>query len=336
MIEYNQFSKLKFEEIEFRSIRPSSLESPSPGNFFSVGREFVPILRRLLLIPDSQKEFYIDLIVRRDVEPNQTLVFNYQADGIDAIELDVSAEFHPWIDSLISMFPSDGSVRINLDEANIPRGGGWNPSELTNTPGAYFRRCTPKRFTTDRDAYERSIFLESFEATDSMHQEFDVAILTELWTRLLRGRKVVAGLGPRDFSRFKFTTGFELPLQLQAIFAISNGAESAVPYSDSLLDLMDLDEVLTCWKQSKAIFDEHTIQELCDSTNSDQTVTIGIRATPCRIPFAKYREYGYLGIDLMPGKDGKIGQVVRYGDDGDKVAWEAYNLTDFLKCSAES
>ena len=92
------------------------------------------------------------------------------------------------------------------------------------------------------------------------------------------------------------------------------------------MDLLPLSMVMKHWSDWKTIFDDWTLAELKGNNYSHEDLTIGMYTNPRWIPLVEKYQAHYVGMDLMPGPKGKIGQIIHFGRDQDTIIREAENI----------
>ena len=96
-------------------------------------------------------------------------------------------------------------------------------------------------------------------------------------------------------------------------------------------DILPVEKIIKEWKSWQDIFESWSLEELQGNTRSYKNLTLGIHVNPYRVPFIDYIGGNFIGIDLMPGPDGKVGQIIRFGADINTIAVAANNLNELFK-----
>ena len=197
---------------------------------------------------------------------------------------------------------------------------------------AFLREHAPQEYRRDAIEAEKRAFLAGFEVSESAQQTVDPDETAALWRALLSFRKDAhAGSGVTDFSAFEAAAGFPFPAELQAIYRQTDGLPKAILG----LDLMPFAEVVREWTSWKSIFDQWSLEELTGNTEADGDKTLGVYTNPYWIPFIDRVGGNYMGLDLKPGRGGKVGQIIHFGADTDTVTHVADSLNDLLTGSLQ-
>lgn len=132
-----------------------------------------------------------------------------------------------------------------------------------------------------------------------------------------------------DINRFEAATGLILPDELKQLYRLHNG-ESGNAGLFFGLPFISIDEALAEWKVWKS---------LSGSTSSMDSNVISVPANHIKeqyvntryIPISKDYGGNNIGIDLDPGTDGVIGQVINFGRDEDTRFVIASSLAGFME-----
>ncbi|MBH8573671.1 SMI1/KNR4 family protein [Nostocaceae cyanobacterium CENA369] len=123
---------------------------------------------------------------------------------------------------------------------------------------------------------------------------------------------------------------FELPPSFKELYKWHNGQMSR--YYPGLfygLEFLSLPEIHRNWQVWAQLVDEGINKDILGQSHSPGKVK-EIYASKKWIPFAYDCGGNHLGIDLDPGKKGKVGQVINFGRDEDVKFVFADDLESFL------
>ncbi|WP_297521923.1 SMI1/KNR4 family protein [uncultured Clostridium sp.] len=103
----------------------------------------------------------------------------------------------------------------------------------------------------------------------------------------------------------------KFPSELKALYLSNNGTVGLGAILG--FELISLEDMLTEWKSNKKILEAGQLDNIEFKSSEDGKVkTIGFDEK--WIPFAYNNMNTYLAVDLNPGKEGTIGQVINIGD----------------------
>ena len=131
---------------------------------------------------------------------------------------------------------------------------------------------------------------------------------------------------PQDLAQTEMALGIPFPVAVRDSFLCTDGqeAESAAGCSEGLffgLTLLPIEDVLEEWRFWREVDDDPTtganprLKDLMDSIPPGWVR----KEYSCRgwIPLVTDKTGNYLGIDMNPGEDGQVGQVIVFGRDFD-------------------
>ena len=331
MIDFDHMQDLKFEDIEFKVIDTSEMEAPPSTGFnkYLKRPEYNGESCRQLLMDfigvDPKADFHFHLIINFDRGTQEHIAFNYLKDRcIEAYEFKGSKNFLLLLDVLLGSFSGDNSTLVRYSSEGGSRSNA-NIDLLINAPAKHIESYAP-RIYFDRQLREEKLAFLDFHKSKSMDQSVDLNKTAVLWQKILEAsgsRRIAAS--PKQFKEFANTTGFPFPEELKAVYEISDGAENSIFGRD----LLPMERVISSWKLRKEIFDDWPLDELLADTACDEGYTIGIYVCPFRVPMVE--EAGIsIAMDLMPGPDGKVGQVVDCSRDSDAIVLKNKNINQFL------
>jgi cell wall assembly regulator SMI1 len=122
----------------------------------------------------------------------------------------------------------------------------------------------------------------------------------------------------------------ELPSSFKELYKWHNGQKSGTyPGLFYGLEFLSLLEVSANWQEWAQLVDDDINKNILSQSYSPGKIK-EIYANKKWIPFAFDWSGNYLGIDLDPGKQGTIGQIINFGRDEDVKFVFAENLESFL------
>ncbi|KAF9507862.1 hypothetical protein BS47DRAFT_1303417, partial [Hydnum rufescens UP504] len=140
------------------------------------------------------------------------------------------------------------------------------------------------------------------------------------------------GVLPATLAEIELNLGAQLPKAVRESYLVVDGqeAESSAGCSEGLffgLTLLPLDDVLEEWRFWREVDDDPATGANPQLRDAMQAIPVGWmrREYSCRgwIPLIADRAGNYIGVDLMPGEGGAVGQVIVFGRDFDTkiVLW---------------
>jgi len=98
-----------------------------------------------------------------------------------------------------------------------------------------------------------------------------------------------------------------------------------------MLTFMSLEKILLQWGGWKQIFDEWEFDGLLSCGECASEEVLPIYTTPHWIPLVDERSGNFAALDLMPGPNGSIGQIIYFGpEESRSLKVLATDLGDFL------
>ena len=201
-------------------------------------------------------------------------------------------------------------------------------SKLFTDPIGFFRRLVPYSYRAAEHEADRRRFLASLERSPPEGERADLDRTRELWCRLIDLPGVESDPpDPAAKEHFERRTGMALPAELEVVYSISDGAR----HEASRLEFLTLEEITAAWWNWKTIFDSEPLEDL-RRPESREGVTAGLYANPLWIGFAlEAHPADYFSLDLLPGPEGRVGQIIRNGRDVREVERVAMDLNGFLR-----
>lgn len=179
---------------------------------------------------------------------------------------------------------------------------------------------------------KKAQFLEDQLAKNSSVSQADPVAAVEEWRTLLEVEGTAGGdpLTDAQLEEFVATTGLDMPAELEAILRVANGAARLG------INFMGSDEIVHQWKEWKVIFDSWPLVDLTDSYKCPTDEVVAIYCNPPWIPLVEERTGNYAAIDLLPGENGRAGQIIYFGaDESLSLRVIATDLTDLLRRQRE-
>lgn len=165
-----------------------------------------------------------------------------------------------------------------------------------------------------------------------------ITMLRQRWERWFQDNfpsaleTLQAGATSQELEEFSREIGFAIPEEVREWFMWING-QVHQPHLSVLFgfDLLSLSDSLREWRFWQTVSDMNAeFAESCRSFPED--AILPAYTTPGWIPIAKTsRPADYLGIDLNPGPEGTIGQVINFGRNEEKKFVAGVSLADFLE-----
>ncbi|QDV21659.1 SMI1 / KNR4 family protein [Gimesia panareensis] len=162
--------------------------------------------------------------------------------------------------------------------------------------------------------------------------------LCQRWERWLKDNFPSAletlqeGATPQEVDTFSREIGFVIPEDVREWFMWKNG-QVHQPHLNVLFgfELLTLSDSLREWRFWQTVSDmNEEFAESCKSYPND--AILPAYTTPGWIPIAKTSgPADYLGIDLNPGPEGTVGQVINFGRNEEKKCVAGVSLADFLE-----
>jgi cell wall assembly regulator SMI1 len=150
------------------------------------------------------------------------------------------------------------------------------------------------------------------------------------------------GILPQDLAQIENQFGFALPAVVRESYLCADGqeAESAAGCSEGLffgLKLLPLEDVLEEWRFWREVDDDPTTGASHQLREVMMSIPPGwVRKEYSQrgwIPLIADKAGNYVGIDLNPGENGSVGQVIVFGRDFDTkvVLWKGDGPTGWAK-----
>jgi len=153
--------------------------------------------------------------------------------------------------------------------------------------------------------------------------------LPELHTDLLPGASDVA------IAEFEALVGRPFPDSLKALYKWHDGQEDEIntgPFYG--LTFLSLAEARKHWEGWKQIVDDSSPEDMAEASDFCSSARPGavkaLYANAYWVPFAYDYGGNHLGVDLDPGENGTVGQVINYGRDEEEKFVVASSVATFL------
>ena len=248
------------------------------------------------------------------------------------VKLMPSANFDHWLNAIVNDSMRPKIIRVAPQQFGCGDAIGSNPFTKT---ADFLRENAPKLYKKSIHNAIKQAHLNSFQLQPSMQQTVDTHETETLWRQFAALKTLPirkSATIEADIKRFKAETGVVLPAELQTIYRLTDGA----PQAFGNLDFLSLSEVIKAWKGWKDIFDDWTLEELTGgSYRSDREKTLAMYINPFWIPFIDNISGNYYALDLMPGKQGKQGQIIAFGADTDLILCLSDNINNLLRSHIE-
>ena len=239
-----------------------------------------------------------------------------------------------WIDGdrngLTGIFDMGDAVQVHISPSNVSSSRTrWTP---TDDMAEWMIGGIPSRWKALFDAPKKAQFLEDQLAKNSSVSQADPVAAVEEWRTLLEVEGTAGGdpLTDAQLEEFVATTGLDMPAELEAILRVANGAARLG------INFMGSDEIVHQWKEWKVIFDSRPLVDLTDSYKCPTDEVVPIYCNPRWIPLVEERTGNYAAIDLLPGENGRAGQIIYFGaDESLSLRVIATDLTDLLRRQRE-
>ena len=338
-LDYHSIKDLSFEQISFITVPTHTIgEVISEGydelfkreqyDTLSFGKQLLQLINSALLNGEMNAP-NLTLVRRQTKTADQKYYGFVYLDDFQILPLtfERSDNFDGWIAAVSSGIESD-EMRFSIKLNGFSTGPMMRPNLFTET-AAFLKENAPKSYTKDAEQAKKQTFLSRLKVTDSMHQKIDTQETQRLWKELLSLKNISPTVNEdieAKFLEFEREAGYSLPDEVQAIYRICDGADES--FGD--LDLMPMERVTEEWKEWKLIFDDCTLDELTSAGRTDDENVLGLDVVPYWVPIVDYISGNFFGVDLMPGKKGKVGQIIAFGADEYGARRVAKNLNHLL------
>ncbi|NJM96159.1 MAG: hypothetical protein HC800_02135 [Phormidesmis sp. RL_2_1] len=337
LLDYHALGDRTFESLNFARLETSPVgpvTSRGYSDFFKCERyDAIEFSQQLIALFGDLSVHYLKLFVYP--QPREIIYYGFaylENFQIVPVIFGHSANFEAWMGALC---PSPEKPKL-LTVANNKFGGGLAVGpDLWAQTADFLRAHAPKHYLQTLHQSIKQAHLNSFKLLDTMKQVVDSAETEQLWRQFSALKGIALGAGkPVDteieakIEQFAALTGFALPLELQVIYRLTDGASEAF----GNLDFLSLSQVMDVWQGWQEIFDDWTMEELTGGCyTSDRGQTLAMYCNPFWVPFIDNVSGNYYAIDLMPGEQGKQGQIIAFGADTDHILCLADNLNDLLR-----
>lgn len=197
---------------------------------------------------------------------------------------------------------------------------------------AWLRGASPRDWHGQDDRPLKESFIAEAERNASgANVSIDGEQLANTYRRLLhdRGQEDRDGATEEDLARFAEVAGFDLPSELKAVLRIADGCWLGAAYCQ----MMSAAAIVEAWAEQNRAFEGSTLAYLTTGSTRTDRRTLDIDSTPRWIPLADHKNGAYVGIDLLPGVEGAVGQVIQYdlGESGLGAVVIANDLLHFFQ-----
>lgn len=133
----------------------------------------------------------------------------------------------------------------------------------------------------------------------------------------------------KDIEDFARETGYALPENVSKLYRLNNGGETAGIGNSILgLEFLPVNEVIEEWKSWRSVEQGAWLDG--EEPTYPQDAIKNTYANPKWIPLLRDGGGNNIGIDLDPGVNGRVGQVINFGRDERSKFVIADNLEEFL------
>ena len=175
-------------------------------------------------------------------------------------------------------------------------------------------------------------FVEEARSQNTTTSAADPEAAAAEWRAFLELPDTVASDPLTDAQREAFTdaVGVEMPVELEAILRVANGAANAN------VEFMGSEQIIQTWQGWQDIFDDWTLEDLTSGYRSPTGEAVGVYWCPGWIPLLDERSGNHPAIDLIPGPKGTRNQIVYAGaEESFSLRIIATDLADFIRQQRE-
>jgi cell wall assembly regulator SMI1 len=198
--------------------------------------------------------------------------------------------------------------------------------------GAWIYKLAPIEYKSSGDANLKASFVARYKKLNVPQATIDLERLNEQWYHLLSALNLKGNAKSENdeiYKTFRHETGLSFPQELKVMLNVCNGVKKFLNNTEFLSG----DKVLEEWRNWKAIYLRSNYKNLIDEyqykNRSEKTVPIYVN--PFRIPFITDGGGNFIGIDMLPNRAGKIGQIIAFGVDEMAIRYVASDMNDFLQ-----
>jgi cell wall assembly regulator SMI1 len=148
------------------------------------------------------------------------------------------------------------------------------------------------------------------------------------------------GISKKEWDKYESEFGFELPESMKDLYLLCNGDNDRFIAGSILgMKLLSLDKVYSEWKVQKELLASLSVTDLQNLNNN--CTSVEPRKIKCYcfnnlwIPIADDSGGNYIGIDLDPDDNGKVGQIINFGSDENEKIVIANSLNEFVVLIAD-
>ncbi|MGE8497949.1 MAG: SMI1/KNR4 family protein [Pseudomonas sp.] len=148
------------------------------------------------------------------------------------------------------------------------------------------------------------------------------------------------GCSEAEIAEFERLVGRAFPESLKALYRWHDGQRGDANTGPFFgLDFLPLANARAHWESWKKVVDDASPDDIKDLSEFCTSATPGAvkadYANPYWIPFAYDHGGNHLGVDLDPGENGTVGQVINFGRDEENKFVLASSMTAFVEWLVE-
>lgn len=342
-----KLKKLQFDQITFYTVALKNLTQQGDGSHASGKLNFrdelleclsdelgEEVLKLLIVSPAKSDAPFEAFAYMKDrhivalhwaneglVAKGMHLVLNRWNEGIEKSRKEGRFEQQPELNPNPQALIFFSKGLFSIQSANSGMRFDERPYEDT---GKFLHKHAPDKYNEAKIAREKRNYLKKYINTAG--SAVDAERLKDLFLQFIAKRALEIN-PPIDnetiYQEFEELSGFSFPEELKVLLAVHNGVCNT--------GFLDANHILKEWKGWKAIYDEWQLQELKGNNYPDGRKTLGMYTTPYWVPFLSTGSGNFIGIDYVPGGQGKSGQIIAFGADENKIRWIAEDMSDFLQ-----
>lgn len=239
------------------------------------------------------------------------------------IEIKRTPRFEEWFSS-ISNDTSSPEIYSFTSNSSSCRPIFSTENDLTNKgTGKFICNEVPNNFMIKKLTKEKSDFLAPFIQLNA-NDNFE---LIEQNFKVLVKQNNLTVCEPKNndaiYAEFEKEAGFAFPAILKSFLTLHDGVENTA--------FMSAQSIIKEWRDWQSVYNEWTQEELFDTDNKNNTITLPMYVTPYWLPFFNLRNGNFIALDFVPNTKGTSGQVISFGADEQSAIYEAKALSEFLQ-----
>lgn len=194
---------------------------------------------------------------------------------------------------------------------------------LEHSPIESILHNAPRNFDPRATKAERDRFTKIHFVAAPIPSSDEIKALGDEWKGYVANgsNSMASTIYEANFDEFELLTGFPFPLELKVIYELGQSNRNFGQF-----DMLSFDEILQHWRKINEIYERWLLEELVENTDSEADLTLGVYLHTHRVPFASDGDGNYLAYDLIPGKEGRAGQIIAFGLDANIIRWLACSL----------